>query len=123
MDAAWWWTAGPSDDASAGPSSDDASAAGPSSSDVADGQDAGDATSRCGFRAAASSAGKWATSRLRIVTLGISGGRRSRGRFAKPTEGYTYAAKVWDLSIVQGPFAVAPCQTATLRFATFSSEL
>jgi hypothetical protein len=26
------------------------------------------------------------------------------------TEGYTYAAKVWDLSIVQGPFSVAPCQ-------------
>jgi hypothetical protein len=30
---------------------------------------------------------------------------------------YTYAAKVWDLSIVQGPFSVAPCQTLTLRFA------
>jgi hypothetical protein len=26
------------------------------------------------------------------------------------TEGYTYDAKVWDLSIVQGPFSVAPCQ-------------
>jgi hypothetical protein len=25
-------------------------------------------------------------------------------------EGYTYAAKVWDLSILQGPFSVAPCQ-------------
>jgi hypothetical protein len=24
---------------------------------------------------------------------------------------YTYDAKVWDLSIVQGPFSVAPCQT------------
>jgi hypothetical protein len=23
----------------------------------------------------------------------------------------TYGAKVWDLSIVQGPFSVAPCQT------------
>jgi hypothetical protein len=35
------------------------------------------------------------------------------------TEGYTYDASVWDLSIVQGPFSVAPCQTLTLRFATF----
>jgi hypothetical protein len=26
------------------------------------------------------------------------------------THMYTYAAKVWDLSIVQGPFSVAPCQ-------------
>jgi hypothetical protein len=24
---------------------------------------------------------------------------------------YTHAAKVWALSIVQGPFSVAPCQT------------
>jgi hypothetical protein len=37
------------------------------------------------------------------------------------TEGYTHAAKVWDLSIVQGPFSVAPCQTLTLRFAPFAS--
>jgi hypothetical protein len=37
------------------------------------------------------------------------------------TEGYTYAAKVWDLSIVQGPFSVAPCRTLALRFATLSS--
>jgi hypothetical protein len=29
------------------------------------------------------------------------------------TEGYTHAAKVWDLSIVQGPFSVAPRQTLT----------
>jgi hypothetical protein len=33
------------------------------------------------------------------------------------THMYTYTAKVWELSIVQGPFSVAPCQ---LRFATFS---
>jgi hypothetical protein len=32
---------------------------------------------------------------------------------------YTYAAKVWDLSIVQGPFSVAPCQTLALRYAFF----
>jgi hypothetical protein len=24
---------------------------------------------------------------------------------------YTYAAKVWDLSVVQGPLSVTPCQT------------
>jgi hypothetical protein len=27
------------------------------------------------------------------------------------THMYTYDAKVWDLSIVQGPFSVTPCQT------------
>jgi hypothetical protein len=27
------------------------------------------------------------------------------------TEGYAYDVGVWDLSIVQGPFSVAPCQT------------
>jgi hypothetical protein len=26
------------------------------------------------------------------------------------TEGYTYDVEVWDLSIVQGPFSVAPCK-------------
>ena len=60
-------------------------------------------------------------------------GDRSRGRFATPadfprhdgtrTEGYAYAAKVWELSIVQGPLSVAPCQTLALRFATVSSPL
>jgi hypothetical protein len=39
------------------------------------------------------------------------------------TEGYTYAAKIWDFSIVQGPFSVAPCQTVALRFATFCFAL
>jgi hypothetical protein len=37
------------------------------------------------------------------------------------TGSYTYDASVWDVSIVQGPFSVAPCQTLTLRFATFAS--
>jgi hypothetical protein len=32
-----------------------------------------------------------------------------------------YDAKVWDLSVVQGPFSVVPCQTLALRFATVSS--
>jgi hypothetical protein len=31
----------------------------------------------------------------------------------------TYAARVWDLSIVQGPFSVVPNPNS--RFATFSS--
>jgi hypothetical protein len=29
---------------------------------------------------------------------------------------YTYAAEVWDFSLVQGPFSVAPWQTLTPRF-------
>jgi hypothetical protein len=37
------------------------------------------------------------------------------------TGGNACAAKVWGSSIVQGPFSVAPCQTRTLRFATFAS--
>ena len=37
------------------------------------------------------------------------------------TGGYAYDVGVWDLSIIQGPFSVAPCQTLTLRFATSSS--
>jgi hypothetical protein len=32
-------------------------------------------------------------------------------------EGYTHDVGVWDLSIVQWPFSVAPCQTLALRFA------
>jgi hypothetical protein len=28
--------------------------------------------------------------------------------------GYAYDVGVWDLSIVQGPFSVAPCQTLAL---------
>ena len=42
-------------------------------------------------------------------------------RIVAHTEGYTHAAKVWDLSIVQGPFSVAPCQTLIVRFVTFAS--
>jgi hypothetical protein len=34
------------------------------------------------------------------------------------TGGYAYDVGVWDLSIVQGPFSVAPCRTL---FATFAS--
>jgi hypothetical protein len=33
------------------------------------------------------------------------------------TGSYAYDVGVWDLSIIQGPFSVAPCQTV-LRFAT-----
>jgi hypothetical protein len=35
------------------------------------------------------------------------------------THMYTNDAKVWNLSIVQGPFSVAPCHALALRFATF----
>ena len=35
------------------------------------------------------------------------------------THTYTYAANVWGLSIVQGLFSVAACQTLALRLATF----
>jgi hypothetical protein len=33
------------------------------------------------------------------------------------TEGYAYDVAVWDSSIAQGPFSVAPCQTLTLYVA------
>jgi hypothetical protein len=70
-----------------------------------------------------------ATTKLRIGTLGISGGRSLTGPFRDArrfpsdmmvprTGGYAYDVGVWDLSIVQGPFSVAPCQTLELRFAT-----
>jgi hypothetical protein len=36
--------------------------------------------------------------------------------------GYAYDVGVWDLSIVQGLFSVAPCQTVTSRFATCASR-
>jgi hypothetical protein len=60
----------------------------------------------------------------RIVTIGVSGGRSlTRAVTRRPplsldtmvprTAGYAYDATVWDLSIVQGPFSVAPCQTLT----------
>jgi hypothetical protein len=35
------------------------------------------------------------------------------------TRGYAYDVGVWDSSIVQGPFSVAPYQNLTLRFANF----
>ena len=41
-------------------------------------------------------------------------------RIVARTEGYTYAAKVWALCLVQAPFSVAPCQTLIVRFAIFS---
>jgi hypothetical protein len=54
----------------------------------------------------------------------------SRGRFATladfplqyvaRTEGYMHGAKVWDVSLVQGPVPVALCRTLVLRFATFA---
>jgi hypothetical protein len=64
--------------------------------------------------------------KLRIVTKGFRAGDRSRGRFATPADfplhdgtpyrDYAYDVGVWDLSIIQGPFSVLPCQTlVTIR--------
>jgi hypothetical protein len=46
----------------------------------------------------------------------------SLSRFVARTHMYTYAAKVWVSSIVQGPFCCRPVLTLELRFATFSSQ-
>jgi hypothetical protein len=69
-----------------------------------------------------------AAKKLRIVRWGFRVGRpfRDARRFPSHTivaraGGYTYAAQVWALSIVQGAVSVAPCQTLTLRFATVAS--
>jgi hypothetical protein len=70
--------------------------------------------------------------KLRIVTLGISGGRSPHRAVTRrppipldtvvPRTGCcAHYVGVWNLSIVQGPFSVAPCQTLALRFATFPS--
>jgi hypothetical protein len=70
--------------------------------------------------------------RLRIVTLGISGGRGAHEAVTRRppiplytmvprTGGYAFGVGVWDLSIIQGPFSVAPCQILALRFAFFAS--
>ena len=68
----------------------------------------------------------------RIVTVGVSVWEIAHGAVSRcppisldknvaRTEGYTNDVGVWDLSIVQGPFSVAPCRTLTSRFATFAS--
>jgi hypothetical protein len=67
-----------------------------------------------------------------FVTVRISGGEVAHGAvsrrspipldtMAARTHMYTCYVGVLDSSIIQGPFPVAPCQTLTLRFATFSS--
>jgi hypothetical protein len=43
----------------------------------------------------------------------------SRDAIIARTHMYTYAAKVWDFSLVQGPFSVAPCQTLTVTIRNF----
>jgi hypothetical protein len=56
---------------------------------------------------------------VRIVTLGVSGGRSLTRRYATPagspphddTGGYAYGVGVWDLSIISRTISVAPCQT------------
>jgi hypothetical protein len=59
-----------------------------------------------------------AMAQWRIVTAGFSGGR-SLTRIVARTHIYTYAGKEWDLSIVQGPFSVAPCQTLNVTIRNF----
>jgi hypothetical protein len=60
------------------------------------------------YEAAGTGAAEVGATAMRRVRGLLSGGRdRSRGRF-----------DVWDLSIVQGPFSAAPCQTLAFRFAT-----
>ena len=74
-------------------------------------------------------AGTTAMKKSRIVTEGISGGGSLTGAVTRRlpisldtmvprTGNYTYDVGFWDLSIVQGPFSVAPCRTLALRFAT-----
>jgi hypothetical protein len=68
--------------------------------------------------------------KLRIVTLGISGGRSLTGAVTRRspisldtmvprTGGYTHDVGVWDVCIIQGPFSVAPCQTLGVTIRTF----
>jgi hypothetical protein len=45
----------------------------------------------------------------------------SLSRIVARTHMYTYTARVWDLSIVQGPFSVALCRTFAVRLATFAT--
>jgi hypothetical protein len=65
---------------------------------------------------------RYSDEKVRIETFGISGGRSltqpvsrrppiSLDMIVSRTHMYTYAAKVWDLSIVQGPVSVAQCHT------------
>jgi hypothetical protein len=45
----------------------------------------------------------------------------SRPVTAARTHVHTYAANVWDSSIVQAPLTVTPYRTLVVRFATFCS--
>jgi hypothetical protein len=81
-----------------------------------------------------SRAGGWGTAmkKWRIVLIGLALGDRewllNDGQIQNPSAQSQIAAQstialrgVLDLSIIQGPFCVAPCQTLISRFATFSS--
>jgi hypothetical protein len=69
--------------------------------------------------------------RFTMKKLRISGGRSLTGplrdarRFflytvVARTEGHAHDVGVWDLSIIQGPFSAAPCQTLIITIANFS---
>ena len=70
--------------------------------------------------------------KLRIVTSGVSGGRWvhaavsrrppiSLYAIAARSHVFTYGASVWDKTLVQGPFSVAPflCRTQTIPIRNF----
>ena len=91
-------------------------------------------TSTEAARAAAAAAAAVRTSDAEVAnrnTVGISGGGDGLTRpfprrppnpldtMVARTEGYTCTAILWGLSIVQGPFSVAPRPTYKLRIATF----
>jgi len=65
-----------------------------------------------------------AMQKLRIVTVGVSGGKCltrpfrdvSLDKIVARAEGYTFAATVWDLSIVEGPFLPPRAQTLRSRY-------
>jgi hypothetical protein len=80
--------------------------------------------------------GDTAMEKLRIVTLGVSGGRRAESYTHAPSQhaavsrrrppislhtmvprtgGYAYDVGVWDVPIIQGAFSVASCQTRFLH--------
>ena len=49
-----------------------------------------------------------------LTTAGVCACRPSTTIVAR-TDGYTYSAKLWALSIVQAPLSVAPCQTLIVK--------
>ena len=84
------------------------------------------------LRASGATRPRTAMQKLRSIKSGVGLGWESAHVAVSPrplisldtglarTEGYPYAASVWAVSIVQGPFPVAPCRSFALRFAALS---